>query len=84
MAGVDSQPRFPLRVAEEEDRKYTVERILDSRRNRNGSLEYLIEWTGYEETTWEPATNLRHLRKVVRDFEKSTEQSRPGKKQRSS
>ena len=68
--GVNTQPRFPLRIASEDTREYRVEKIVDSRRNNSGILEYKVRWQGYshDEDTWEPATNLRHLRKKIQDF----------------
>jgi len=38
--------------------EYLVDSILDERVNIDGSKEYLVKWTGYEETTWEPREHL--------------------------
>ena len=38
----------------EESREYDVERITGQRK-RKGQLQYKVQWTGYEEQTWEPA-----------------------------
>jgi hypothetical protein len=32
-----------------------VEEILDSRETKNNGLEYFVKWTGYTDSTWEPA-----------------------------
>ena len=37
---------------------YQVERVLNVRKQK-GKLEFEIKWMGYEETTWEPKTNLQ-------------------------
>jgi len=71
MEGVDSQARFPLRDVEQgDDREYRVYRIIDQR-EENSELQYRVHWVGYprEEATWEPATNLRHLRKKIREYQ---------------
>lgn len=45
----------PFQVKCEPDEMiYTVENIQSHRIN-NGSIEYLVDWTGYNECTWEPA-----------------------------
>ncbi|KAF7331281.1 Chromo domain-containing protein [Mycena kentingensis (nom. inval.)] len=62
-----------------------VERILDSkidaRYKRSPKLRYYVKWTGMEgtdeETTWEPATFLRHSADLVRDFH-TLNPTRPG------
>ena len=40
------------------DENYQVERVLNLRKQK-GKLEFEIKWMGYEETTWEPKTNLQ-------------------------
>lgn len=46
---------------------YEVESVLDKRTGRGGDPEYLIKWVGYEETTWEPASNVS--KDLVDEFE---------------
>ena len=42
-----------------DDAEYEVERIL-KKRTRQGKVEYLVKWLGYEncDNSWEPITNL--------------------------
>lgn len=51
--------------------EYEVSEILDSRKRRN-RLEYLVEWTGYEDSsehrTWEPAENVANASDCLLDF----------------
>jgi len=50
-------PVLPPRTYEEE---FEIERIVNSRINRKGVLEYLVKWRGFaaKDNTWEPASNL--------------------------
>ena len=59
-------PPPPILVDDVEE--YEVEQILDSRLHR-GKLQFLVKWTGYDETTWEPATEIkRHAKETIQDF----------------
>ena len=49
--------------------EYKVEAILDKKVKRNG-VQYRVKCKGYEETTWEPTSNLRQARDAVKDFER--------------
>ena len=62
-----------------ESGEYEVEAIWDSavyvRESESGHLPglyYLVSWKGYpeEENTWEPASAVQHLRKLIRSFHK--------------
>lgn len=50
--------------------EYSVERIL-RKRNRNGRVEYLIKWEGFnaDHNTWEPRENL-YCDQMVNNFER--------------
>ena len=42
-----------------EPKKYEAESIIADRKNAQGEIEYEVKWVGYDETTWEPASNLK-------------------------
>ncbi|KAL1914579.1 uncharacterized protein VTP21DRAFT_8204 [Calcarisporiella thermophila] len=67
----------PPPVETEEDIEYEVEYILDKRTRKFGRherTEYLIKWTGYDETesTWEPLPNLGNAQRAIEEYENST------------
>ena len=42
----------------EEDQEYVVESIVDCRAAAGSTMEYLVKWSGYMDTTWEPPAHL--------------------------
>jgi len=42
----------------DDDATYEVEKILEAR-TKGKRTQFLVKWKGYEETTWEPMSNLR-------------------------
>lgn len=46
--------------SEESEQVYEVDRLLNSRK-RIGEIEYEVQWTGYEKTTWEPVCVIKIL-----------------------
>ena len=65
--------------AGDDNGEYEVEAIRDSavyaRESESGHLPglyYLVSWKGYpeEENTWEPASAVQHLRKLISSFHK--------------
>ena len=46
---------------------YEVEAILDSRIKRN-KIQFLVRWTGYNETSWEPYEHLDGCKELVSEF----------------
>lgn len=43
------------------DDEYIVDCILDEREDETGEKQYLIKWSGYEDTTWEPYCHIKDL-----------------------
>jgi hypothetical protein len=54
-------PPPPVEVEGEEE--WLVDEILDSRIRRR-RLQYLVQWTGYEQPDWQPAENVNELEAV--------------------
>jgi hypothetical protein len=56
--------------------KYVIEQVLAKRRfkkpgDRHHQIQYLVQWMGYEEKTWEPAADLqRDVPKLIDAFER--------------
>ena len=51
---------------------YEVEKILD-KRGRGRVAEYLVKWRSYDDpkdNTWEPASNLKDAKEVIKRFNK--------------
>ena len=48
--------------------EYEVEKVLD-KRFRRGKVEYFVKWRHYNETTWEPPSNLTNVKDLIDDFE---------------
>lgn len=50
---------------------YNVEKILDKKKI-SGKVLYLVKWEGYtsDDNTWEPVSNLKHLKSMINDFNK--------------
>lgn len=69
----ESLPSKAKKSREEGDEEYVVEMILD-KRSSSGTLEYLVKWRGWEEGTWEPATNLEGSKKLLDKFESNLQE----------
>ena len=48
--------------------EWTVQKILDRRTNSKGQYEYLVNWEGYADPTWEPESNCTNSTEAIRDF----------------
>ena len=57
---------------EDKEEEWDVEEVLDSRITK-GQLEYLVKWLdfGPEDNSWQPATNLHCLRKLVEFYQRN-------------
>lgn len=62
----EQRPRHEEQHDEGEE-EYEVAAVV-GRRRRGGATEYLVQWKGYAEQTWEPARNLRCL-ELIHAFE---------------
>ena len=51
------------------EEEFEVDGIVDARRFAGGHVKYLIKWTGYEEPTWQPYSDISHLEDELRAFE---------------
>jgi hypothetical protein len=61
LPGQEVTPPSPVEV--DGDQEYQVERLEDFRVYRN-QLQYLVQWTGYDQMTWEPARDIDGLQAV--------------------
>lgn len=54
----------------EDEEEYEVEQILNSQHNRQGKLEYLVKWLGYEESEnqWTRPADLGNAQDVITEF----------------
>ena len=49
-------------------KEYEVKKILDSQIHHY-KLQYLVKWVGYDDTTWEPASEIeKNAKEMVQDF----------------
>merc|ERR1711994_793702 len=60
-----------IEIADEPETTYSVEKIVDKRKGKNGTTEYLVKWKGYSEkqNTWEPVKNIKY-KDMIESFEK--------------
>ena len=64
----------PLPVTIDREMEFEISKILDSKINKHHKcrLQYLVKWSGYEgtdeETSWIPASELKHAMESVADF----------------
>ncbi|KAH8145182.1 uncharacterized protein LAJ45_10742 [Morchella importuna] len=65
LPGQQQSPPPPVEIEGEEE--WEVEDIVDSRKRR-GAFEYLVRYTGYEDASWQPLSDLEHSPDIVRRF----------------
>ncbi|RXK38911.1 hypothetical protein M231_03860 [Tremella mesenterica] len=63
-------PPPPIEVDGQEE--YEVEAILDSKYDKHFKepRHYLVKWLGYNQSTWEPPSNLQNAMDLVQAFDK--------------
>ncbi|GJP85844.1 hypothetical protein CLOP_g15938, partial [Closterium sp. NIES-67] len=64
------QPPPPPPVLVHDEPEYEVESVLAHRRRRNGNVELLIRWKGYDpsEDSWVSESEMDHARRPLRDY----------------
>ncbi|GJP51941.1 hypothetical protein CLOM_g11072 [Closterium sp. NIES-68] len=67
---VRRQPPPPPPVLVQNEPEYEVESVLAHRRRRNGTVELLIRWKGYDpsEDSWVPETDMGNARRPLHDY----------------
>ncbi|GJP63604.1 hypothetical protein CLOP_g20677 [Closterium sp. NIES-67] len=67
---VGRQPPPPPPVLVQNEPEYEVESVLAHRRRRNGTLELLIRWKGYDpsEDSWIPESDMGNARRPLHDY----------------
>ncbi|GJP82992.1 hypothetical protein CLOP_g13204, partial [Closterium sp. NIES-67] len=71
---VGRQPPAPPPVLVQNELEYEVESVLAHRRHRNGAVEFLIRWKGYDpsEDSWVPESDMGNARRPLHDYLKLT------------
>lgn len=54
---------------------FEVEDVIDKRQTQFGEIYYKVKWLNYpiEDSTWEPASNLHGIKKLIDKYEKKQE-----------
>ncbi|GJP31314.1 hypothetical protein CLOM_g11710 [Closterium sp. NIES-68] len=67
---VRRQPPPPPPVLVQNEPEYEVESVLAHRRRRNGTVELLIRWKGYDpsEDSWVPESDMGNARRPLHDY----------------
>ncbi|KAI1725439.1 homeobox domain-containing protein [Ditylenchus destructor] len=62
-------------ASDDKSETYSVERIVDKRKNKAGKIEYLVKWVAFDnpdDNTWEPLENL-NCKDLIKQFEQERE-----------
>ncbi|KAH8148009.1 uncharacterized protein LAJ45_07773 [Morchella importuna] len=65
LPGQQQSPLLPVEIKGEEE--WQGEEILDSRK-RKGRFEYLVQYMGYDDASWQQLSDLEHSPDIVRRF----------------
>ncbi|GJP52473.1 hypothetical protein CLOM_g11582, partial [Closterium sp. NIES-68] len=67
---VGRQPPPPPPVLVQNEPEYEIESVLAHRRRRNGTVELLIRWKGYDpsEDSWVPDSDMGNARRPLHDY----------------
>ena len=49
------------------EKEWLMEEILDAQKIRR-SLNYLIKWVGFDNSTWQPAADITHFPELLQEF----------------
>ncbi|KAK6495966.1 hypothetical protein TWF481_003011 [Arthrobotrys musiformis] len=80
-----SGSRSSTEELDDPEKEYEVESVEGSR-VRQGRKEYLVNWKGYEDCTWEPADNLKNAQLAIDEYRqrqpsRKRKRDEPGKQQ---
>lgn len=66
------------------EEEYEVEKILKSRKKKDGTVEYLVQWANYPgKDSWEPEENLAHLN-LLKKFKEEQQAKKDSNKNKDS
>ena len=64
-----SYPKPPPDIIGGEE-EYEIEGIINHKVKRNGAIEYLVKWLGYDETQWFKEDELKHAQETLKTYKK--------------
>ena len=70
LPGQFNPPPPPVTVDTQGEVLYAVEKILKSKRTKQEGFQYLIQWRGYDEPSWQPICNVVNARASILEFER--------------
>ena len=67
-----TQSKEERKQLEQQEEEYGVEQLLESQGDTRGGTDYLVQWTGYQNPTWENGINFNcsTLQKLQPDLER--------------
>jgi hypothetical protein len=70
LPGQFNPPPPPITIDTQGEVLYAVEKILKSKRTKEKGFQYLIQWRGYDKSSWEPLCNVVKARASIIEFDK--------------